>query len=222
MKPRQVAVGVVILGVAGLIYGASIPLKRSGKTWNCQSNLKQIELGMMQYVRDYDEQFPRAKDWADALRPYTVRASNSRESAEFQLRMRCPTTDSYYALNVYYAQISMAQDSSPRTSPLVFDIRNGILNQSDNGANWPVSPVHTTLQTTGNNVLFGDGHVELRQNKPAFRTFALYKPKFGEVLSAEMLRRRRLKSKPTSAPKPRALGEKKRGLTRGTAPHLKP
>ncbi len=195
IKPRQIAVGVVILGVAGLVYGASIPLKRSGKTWNCQSNLKQIGLGMMQYIRDYDEKYPRANDWALALRPYLVSSARSVESAQFQSLMRCPATDGYYALNSYYAQISMIQDKNPRSSPLVFDVRNGQLNQSDNGKSWPIPPIHTTLQTSGNNVLFADSHVELRQNQPPFRAFAPYKPKFGEVLNQGMPRQRREKPK---------------------------
>lgn len=172
MKPRQIAVGVVLCGLAGLVYLASRPLKRSGQTWNCQSNLKQIGLGMFQYTRDYDEQFPRAENWMEELRPYTVRYKNSVDSKIFQQVFRCPTKQSYYALNVYYDRLSMIQDKSPSSSPLVFDFAGGRLNQSDDGKNWPISPVHTTLQTTGNNVLFGDGHVELRQSKPPFRRFA--------------------------------------------------
>ena len=173
MKPRQIAVGVVLCGLAGLIYAASRPLKRSGQTWNCQSNLKQIGLGMMQYSRDYDEQFPRAENWMEELRPY-VRGfgQNDESDAVVGARYLCPTTKGYYALNVYYDRLSMAQDKSPSSSPLAFDFVNGRLNQSDDGKNWPIPPIHTTLQTTGNNVLFGDFHVELRQNKPRFHPFA--------------------------------------------------
>ena len=188
LQPRQFAVGVVILGLAGLIYSASIPLKRSGKTWDCQSNLKIIGLSMSQYNRDYDEQYPNNRDWATALRPYLVSDSRSVESTGFQQLMRCPATDGYYAFNVYFDRISMAQDKSPRASPLIFDIENGQLNQSTDGSNWPNPPIHTTLQTSGNNVLFGDGHVELRQNKPVFRKFA---------------------PRPTATPKPRIEVRKK-------------
>lgn len=190
MKARQVAVGVVILGLVGVVYGASRPLKRSGKTWNCQSNLKQIGLGMMQYARDYDEQFPRAANWADALRPYTVGHNNPDANSIFEPLFRCPTTNGYYALNVNFDRLAMIQDKSPRASPLVFDIKSGRLNQSDNGKSWPNPPIHTTLQTTGNNVLFADGHVELRGNKPRFRKFAPL-------------------PKPTATPKPRVKNPKK-------------
>lgn len=190
MKPRQIAASVVILGLAGAIYAVSRPLKRSGQTWNCQSNLKQIGLGMMQYARDYDEQFPRAANWTQALRPYTVGHNNPGDNSIFEPLFRCPMTNGYYALNIYYAQLSASQDKSPRVSPLVFDIANGRLNQSDNGKGWPIPPIHKTLQTTDNNVLFADGHVELRGNKPSFRKFAPL-------------------PKPTATPKPRAKVRKK-------------
>ena len=189
MKPRQVAIGVVLLGLAGLVYGASRPLKRSGQTWNCQSNLKQIGLGMMQYARDYDENFPRAEDWAEGLRPYTVSSKNPVDSSMFQQLFRCPASESYYALNRYYDRLAAFQDRAPRSSPLVFDVEFGRLNQSDDGKSWPNPPVHATLQTSGNNVLFGDGHVELRGNKPVFRKFAPL-------------------PKPTATPKPRARKKK--------------
>ena len=36
----------------------------------CQSNLRQIALGIAMYVQDYDEKYPLAKPWSDVLQPY--------------------------------------------------------------------------------------------------------------------------------------------------------
>ena len=36
----------------------------------CQSNLKQIALGIAQYTQDYDEKYPLAKPWIDIVQPY--------------------------------------------------------------------------------------------------------------------------------------------------------
>lgn len=36
----------------------------------CQSNLKKISLGLLQYIQDYDERYPIAKNWAEATQPY--------------------------------------------------------------------------------------------------------------------------------------------------------
>ena len=186
MKPRQIASVVVIIGLAGLVYGASIPLKRSGKTWNCQTNLKQLGLAMSQYNRDYDEKYPRAVDWMDVLQPYVKGYGPKREANDGrQMRYICPTTNGYYAFNANFDRISMSQDNSPRSSPLFYDMEDGRLNQSDDGKNWPIPPIHTTLQTSGNNVVFGDFHVELRTNKPRFRAFPPL-PNFIQTSSASV------------------------------------
>jgi len=52
------------------------PRENDGHPQSCQSNLKQIGLGLLQYTQDYDEKFPpvAAKGanygWADLLQPY--------------------------------------------------------------------------------------------------------------------------------------------------------
>ncbi len=40
------------------------------KMQSCQSNLRQVSLATFQYVMDYDEKFPLAKDWQNDLDPY--------------------------------------------------------------------------------------------------------------------------------------------------------
>jgi prepilin-type processing-associated H-X9-DG protein len=47
-----------------------LPHDRAYQQTQCQSNLKQITLGLMQYIQDYDERFPPAKTWVDCLEPY--------------------------------------------------------------------------------------------------------------------------------------------------------
>src|SRR5690606_12617556 len=54
--------------------------RENARRASCQSNLKQINLGMIQYTQDYDEKYPmyrpgastaaRPYGWADALQPY--------------------------------------------------------------------------------------------------------------------------------------------------------
>ncbi len=174
MKPRQIALGVTILGLAGVVYLAAQPLRRSEQMSACQSNLKQIGLGTMQYVRDYDEQFPIARNWADGMAPYLgVSAQPSRPNAEkdFQQLFRCPTSRAFYVYNDFYSTISASQDKNSASSPLIYEAATGARNASDKGQSWPTIPIHALIQTRGNNVLFGDGHVELRENKPTFKVF---------------------------------------------------
>jgi len=37
---------------------------------DCQSNLRQIGIGTIQYVQDYDQRYPVAKEWVSQLYPY--------------------------------------------------------------------------------------------------------------------------------------------------------
>lgn len=71
------------VGIAGMVlFGALLPFllgwREDARQASCQSNLKQIGLGMMQYAQDYDERYPLAAGgdigWANALLPYTKSA----------------------------------------------------------------------------------------------------------------------------------------------------
>jgi prepilin-type processing-associated H-X9-DG protein len=44
--------------------------RENARRSSCQSNLKQVSLGIMQYMQDYDEKLPPARDWGDVLFPY--------------------------------------------------------------------------------------------------------------------------------------------------------
>ncbi|RYF36074.1 MAG: DUF1559 domain-containing protein, partial [Cytophagaceae bacterium] len=68
-----VVAGVVIL--AAFLWPVFERARGSQRRDSCQSNLKQMGLGFMQYIRDYDEKLPSArtialKGWADVLQPY--------------------------------------------------------------------------------------------------------------------------------------------------------
>ncbi|BCM91546.1 hypothetical protein IAD21_03421 [Abditibacteriota bacterium] len=66
----------VVLVLAAFLWPMFERAKGSPRRSACQSNLKQVGLGFLQYVRDYDEKFPPARitsasGWADVLLPYT-------------------------------------------------------------------------------------------------------------------------------------------------------
>ena len=126
-------------------------------------------------VRDYDEHFPIARNWADGLAPYlgvSARTGRPRAEKSFQLLFRCPTSGAFYVYNDFYSTISASQDKNSAASPLLYEAVTGARNASDKGQSWPRIPIHRVIKNRGNNVLFGDGHVEVRQNKPVFRPFA--------------------------------------------------
>ncbi len=47
-----------------------MPISQEIRRSQCQTNLKQIALGVAQYVQDYDEKYPLAKPWIDVVKPY--------------------------------------------------------------------------------------------------------------------------------------------------------
>ncbi len=68
----------IISVLAAILFPAFARARENGRRSACQSNLKQIGLGVMQYTQDYDERMPFASDdgatmtndWMDTLQPY--------------------------------------------------------------------------------------------------------------------------------------------------------
>ena len=117
----------------------------------CQSNLKQIGLGLMQYMRDYDERAPRAANWMPALQPYLKRETiyNCPARADWQFG---------YAMNARFAQVSFSQfEGDYANATVIYDSDLNRLNAVDNGDSLPKPFRHRG----GNNLLFADGHVKL-------------------------------------------------------------
>jgi len=70
----------IIAILASILFPVFARARENARRASCQSNLKQIGLGMLQYTQDYDEHYPmyrpgastaaRPYGWADALQPY--------------------------------------------------------------------------------------------------------------------------------------------------------
>ena len=172
VAPRQIAVGVVLVGVGWLLNSASQPFQRNARTSACQSNLKRISMAALQYARDYDECFPLAPSWADGLSPYWFGSRSPTRENNFQQIFRCPTSRAYYALNKFSAGDAVKSQDWRDTNeiPFAFDVSWSTRNFSDDGSLWPLDPpIHGTGKYGGNNVVFADGHAKLMTVKPEFR-----------------------------------------------------
>jgi prepilin-type N-terminal cleavage/methylation domain-containing protein/prepilin-type processing-associated H-X9-DG protein len=68
----------IIAILAAILFPVFARARENARRASCQSNLKQIGLGVMQYTQDYDERYPqdwsvganRAYNWDAALQPY--------------------------------------------------------------------------------------------------------------------------------------------------------
>lgn len=64
----------IIAILAAILFPVFARARENARRASCQSNLKQIGLGVMQYTQDYDEKYPmRQYDWSDYGRANTWR-----------------------------------------------------------------------------------------------------------------------------------------------------
>lgn len=187
------------LGIAGALSAIVLPVAAQGGLFSvfsrarenarrasCQSNQKQIMLGLIQYSQDYDEKFPLAAStgkgadpgsgsysasfgWADALDPYLK--SKQLYVCPSERRPNAASWSSKgftdYWLNRQSAGKSLASFASPSQSIAVGDgdggsassnARYSISSLPPGWAKTPRSPARRHLG--GANYAFLDGHVK--------------------------------------------------------------
>ncbi len=98
----EILIVLFVVGVlAALLFPTFARARENARRSSCQSNLKQIGLGILQYVRDYDETFPLAyadSDGSGAYNPYLdngwmqILQPYIKSTAVFQ----CPSEDKNY------------------------------------------------------------------------------------------------------------------------------
>lgn len=99
----------IIAILAAILFPVFARARENARRASCQSNLKQIGLGIMQYAQDFDEKFPMSEygggadsgipyvQWYQAVQPYMKSGSNFGKGGVFQ----CP---SYTASSNDFAQ----------------------------------------------------------------------------------------------------------------------
>ncbi len=99
----------IIAILAAILFPVFARARENARRASCQSNLKQIGLGIMQYNQDFDEKFPMAEygggthsgipdvQWYQAVQPYMKSGTDFGKGGVFQ----CP---SYTASSNDYAQ----------------------------------------------------------------------------------------------------------------------
>jgi prepilin-type processing-associated H-X9-DG protein len=122
--------------------------RENARRSSCQSNLKQVALGMMQYIQDYDERTPPTKNWIDVLQPYV-------KSEQIFI---CPSvTDPKgygYAYNSNFAQKNFAAVRSPSLTAAIYEttvLKRNAFGTGDNRA---------YRHFDGSNYAYADGHVK--------------------------------------------------------------
>lgn len=83
----------IIAILAAILFPVFARARENARRTSCQSNLKQIGLGLMQYSQDYDEKYPKAqnannKGWDALIAPYVGLKINWQQAP---LIFRCPS-----------------------------------------------------------------------------------------------------------------------------------
>lgn len=132
----------------------------------CQSNLKQIALGVLQYTQDYDERYPFAQNsrhglehptnWIGVLQPYLK---------SIQL-FKCPLDDgnsnsqkSSYAYNAWLNKQTAKNLNHPNSTILNFEVQSDPNNWTQTGTG-PQAVSAKTRHDEGAHYSFADGHVK--------------------------------------------------------------
>ena len=175
-----IAVAVLAL-LAALLFPMFTRSNTGGRRPVCQSNLKQIGLGFLQYAQDYDEKLPStAAPWADVLQPYL------KDWRVFQ----CPDTETSNGRTAYFynGRLASVSQSTIGNAASLLMAGDGLPDQAPNTALWQLpaawvtdagSPAHRHLDAA--NYLFADGHIKSlaptliapsvgTPNQPTFRT----------------------------------------------------
>ena len=64
--------GILVIGIlAAILFPVFSKARENARLASCDSNVKQIELGMLQYTQDHNDKFPpKAASYKDAVYPY--------------------------------------------------------------------------------------------------------------------------------------------------------
>ena len=162
---------IVVVAIIGILWAILFPVfqrphHHGGRISSCQSNLKQIGLGFLQYAQDYDdEKFPpianaRAGYWAGSLQPYIK---------SWQI-FQCPSDPNHKPKTTdYYYNARLAQTESGKITSPAFTILAGE-GTGDQLPFYHLSQLPDAWRTSENspttrhfdvaNYLFADGHVK--------------------------------------------------------------
>lgn len=150
-----IVVSLVILLVMPIVTALTLPALAKAKSKaaaiHCMNNVKQLNLALIMYANDNNEQLPAGSKWCDTLGNYLAHSTNAFICPKGMADRRC-----HYALNANVAGRSMKEISSPAQTVLVFECDGG-WNLNGSRDLFPATPRHASAFVVG----FADGHVEM-------------------------------------------------------------
>lgn len=163
LRPFEIAGLVVFVAIScALVLSVWFAVRDRRNRSICGSNLRQVHLSTMQYVRDYDELYPPADKWQTVLWPY------SKSTVIFN----CPSARSGgYAMNKYFSMMRMSLTESTgiyERMPLYFETHLSGINCSGGPEAWLNSRRHAI----GVWAIFSSGGSKILQAPPPRQAWA--------------------------------------------------
>ena len=166
----------IIAILAAILFPVFARARENARRASCQSNLKQIGLGFMQYTQDYDEKYPEIyvadplTSWNYMVQPYVKSnqlfdCPSATGIAPYDGRRFIETL--CYGMNRTVSGLSIAAIAKPAETVMSGDNGNfrivpeGFISGSTPEWGDPASPripYYRHLETT--NIVFSDGHVK--------------------------------------------------------------
>ena len=169
----------IIAILAAILFPAFARARENARRASCQSNLKQIGLGFLQYAQDYDEslpyrdggQNPDSVGWPVAIMPYVksvqvFKCPSDPGKSDTAARVSGPDILSYGANTNVLASPKLSGFNATAKTVLLLEIREARINFADTGLspalwnrttamgleaydNHPTDPNYTALAATG-------------------------------------------------------------------------
>ena len=179
----------IIAILAAILFPAFARARENARRASCQSNLKQMGLGMMQYTQDYDEKYPHSSSVYGVANFATTNADNPGKSIYPYVKnwqiYRCPSakdesaTDPGTAIGTSYMWNSLITTLTGKSIAAVPEAASIITLQEYNVSHyawfapagnaapnynyWLAGSTYSNTHFDGGNLLFADGHVKWRR-----------------------------------------------------------
>lgn len=140
--------GVILLAILFPVFSQA---RNKARQTSCISNVKQMGLGILMYMQDYDEKLPTTTNWMDKITPYIKN----------DVVFHCPEASRRnnsiygYAFNSQNSGMALEKFSTPNATIMLYDSTNLSQHATDALSTLPNPERHGGKNVVG----YLDGHV---------------------------------------------------------------
>ena len=174
----------IIAILAAILFPVFARARENARKSSCQSNLKQLGLGLLQYAQDYDEKYPHSGRNSDPTLGGWLLGGASATSYPFPADVAkggvypyvkstqifiCPSDVNAtgkalsYSMNQRCASRALAENDTPAQTLLIVDESLTLNDGNFNSTTCAGNDVPTVIHLEGFNAAFTDGHVKWRR-----------------------------------------------------------